>query len=70
MIINDIPKNLLTIKIITIMKNNSIETRGGQTYETPSVEVIEVIAEQVFATSFGEDDEVPGPGEDNEGGIF
>lgn len=43
--INQITKNN------TIMTRKTIMTRGGQTYETPSVEILDVISEGVFCTS-------------------
>ena len=33
------------------MTRKTIMTRGGQTYETPSVEILDVISEGVFCTS-------------------
>ena len=47
--INQITKNN------TIMTRKTIMTRGGQTYETPSVEVIDVMSEGVFCVSEKED---------------
>ena len=41
-------KNKYKIKIMTFNKNN---TRGGQTYETPSVEILDVMSEGVFCIS-------------------
>lgn len=46
--INQITKNN------TIMTRKTIMTRGGQTYETPSVEILDVISEGVFCISNGE----------------
>lgn len=36
------------------MTRKTIMTRGGQTYETPSVEILDVMSEGVFCTSYGE----------------
>ena len=46
--INQITKNN------TIMTRKTIMTRGGQTYEAPSVEILDVMSEGVFCTSYGE----------------
>lgn len=35
----------------TIMTRKTIMTRGGQTYETPSVEILDVMSEGVFCIS-------------------
>lgn len=43
--INQITKNN------TIMTRKTIMTRGGQTYETPSVEILDVMSEGVFCIS-------------------
>ena len=36
------------------MTRKTIMTRGGQPYETPSVEILDVISEGVFCISNGE----------------
>lgn len=43
--INQITKNN------TIMTRKTIMTRGGQTYEAPSVEILDVMSEGVFCVS-------------------
>lgn len=47
--INQITKNN------TIMTRKTIMTRGGQTYEAPSVEILDVMSEGVFCISNGDD---------------
>ncbi len=37
------------------MTKNTLKTWGGQTYETPSVEVLDVVSEGVFCASFATD---------------
>ena len=50
--INQITKNN------TIMTRKTIMTRGGQTYETPSVEILDVMSEGVFCISNGEGSDI------------
>ncbi len=33
------------------MSQNTFETKGGQTYETPVIEVMDVVSEGVFCSS-------------------
>ncbi len=36
------------------MSHNTINTRGGHNYEAPSVEILEVVSEQVIFAASGE----------------
>lgn len=48
-----------------MLKVNSNFTRGGQTYQTPSVNVLDVLNEGVLCGSLDPDAEDWGPGNEN-----